>query len=526
MIPFAVVSHPEDFPMARSFKSSLHSTGRLFILFFTVFGIISAGVFLFAPEKLNTISNSMAAFGAKDYKLPDPNGAPPVSGSDQAQLKSFSKVFANIGKATRPALVYIESKRFVEARRNPMEEFFFGGPFGNPRQGGGRERGVQQGAGSGFIVDLKNGYIVTNNHVVEGSNELRVQTFDNRSFKAKVVGAHKDTDVAVIKLEGFTPQELKQVTLANSDSVEVGDWVVALGAPFELPQTLTVGVVSALSRTDIMPEESSIQDFIQTDAAINPGNSGGPLLNIEGKVIGINTAIYSRTGSYSGIGFAVPANMVRTVAEELINEGKVSRGYLGINMGEIPSGVDIPVGTKGVFVAKILPKTPAEKAGLKPYDIIQSIDGTKVESPREVRRKVSLARPGTEITLGILRDGKQINVKLVLGDFDKETQQASQDDNKSASSELGIALQDLTPEIKKNMQIRAKAGAVVVGMQEGSPLDGLLEQGDVILEINRKNVRSVSDAQKQLNTAKEKGVDIVFLIERNGVNQLVVMRGR
>ncbi len=406
-----------------------------------------------------------------------------------------------------------------------MEEFFFGGPFGNQRQGGGRERGVQQGAGSGFIVDLKNGYIVTNNHVVEGSNELRVQTFDNRSFKAKVVGAHKDTDVAVIKLEGFTAQDLKQVTLANSDSVEVGDWVVALGAPFELPQTLTVGVVSALGRTDIMPEESSIQDFIQTDAAINPGNSGGPLLNIEGKVVGINTAIYSRTGSYSGIGFAVPANMVRTVAEELINEGKVSRGYIGINMGDIPSGVDIPAGTKGVFVAKVLPKTPAEKAGLKPYDIIQSIDGAKIESPREVRRKVSLARPGTEITLGVLRDGKQITVKLTLGDFDRETKQASQGGD-SATSDLGIALQDLTPEIKKNMQIRAKAGAIVVGIQEGSLLDGLLEQGDVILEINRKNVRNVSDAQKQLNTAKEKGVDVVFLIERNGVNQLVVMRGR
>jgi serine protease Do len=517
-------------PTPRFASRSARSAARLFVLFFALLGVVSAAIFVFAPERVSTITNSMAAFGAKDYKLPDANGASPISSADQAQLKSFSKIFANIGKATRPALVYIESKRFVEMRRNPMEEFFFGFPFGGPRGGeggGGRERGVQQGAGSGFIVDLKNGYIVTNNHVVEGSNELRVQTFDNRWFKAKVVGAHKDTDVAVIKLESFTPQDLKQVTLANSDAVEVGDWVVALGAPFQLPQTLTVGVVSALGRDDVMQERSFIQDFIQTDAAINPGNSGGPLLNIDGKVVGINTAIYSRTGSYSGIGFAVPSNMVRTVAEELINEGKVSQGYIGINMGEIPSGMDLPANTQGVFVAKVLPATPAEKAGLKPYDIIQSIDGTKVTSPGEVRRKVSLIRPGNKITLGILRDGKQVSVPLVLGDFEQGTKQALQNEaEKNSGAEFGVALQDLTPEIRKNMQIRTKTGALVVGVAEDSELSGLLGRGDVILEINRKNVKNVSDANKLLAAAKKKEGDIVFLIEREGINQLVVMRGR
>ncbi len=515
----------------RSLKTSFRSTSRLFVLFFALLGMVSAAILLFAPEKISNITNSLSAFGSKDYKLPDAPVPPAISEADQKSLRSFSKIFANIGKQSRPALVYIESKRFIEVRQNPMEEFFFGFPFGQqPPHGnsGGRERGVQQGAGSGFIVDLKNGYVVTNNHVVEGSNELRVQTFDNRWFKAKVVGAHKDSDVAVVKIEGFSPQDLRQVSLANSDTVEVGDWAVALGAPFELPQTLTVGVISALGRGDIMKEGSSIQDFIQTDAAINPGNSGGPLLNIDGKVVGINTAIYSRTGSYSGIGFAVPSNMVRTVVEELINEGKVSRGYIGINMGEIPSGIDIPSGTQGVFVAKILPGTPAEKAGLKPYDIIQSIDNAKVTSPREVRLKVSFIRPGTEVSMGILRDGKQVTVRVRMGDFDEGSKKIAQNE-KSDSSEgpaakLGIGLQDLTSEIRKNMDVRAKLGALVVGVSEDSEAAGLLGQGDVIIEINRKPIKNSKEAGKHISEALEKGRDLVFLVEREGVNQLVVIR--
>ena len=511
-------------------KYSFRALGRTVVFFAAAFGIASGSVLLFAPEKIGNITTSMAAFGSKDgYKLPAPNGTPAQADPNSAQLRAFSKIFTNIGKQTRPALVYIQSKRFVETRRNPLDDFLFGFPGQGQGPGGGRERGVQQGAGSGFIVDLKAGYVITNNHVVEGSSELLVQTFDNRSFKAKVVGANKDTDVAVIKLEEFSEKDLRQVSLADSDSVEVGDWVVALGAPFELPQTLTVGVVSALGRDRIMNEGSSIEDFIQTDAAINPGNSGGPLVNIDGRVVGINTAIYSRTGSYSGIGFAVPANIVRAVAEQLINNGKVIRGYLGISMGEIPSSLKLPSGTDGAFVSSVLPATPAEKAGLRPYDIIQSVDGTKITSPRELRRRIAFIKPNSDVALGVLRDGKSITLKARLDVFEdgpKSAKKEKSDNSSQALREFGVALDNLTSDLRKQLNAKAKTGVVVSSVIPNSDAAEFFQEGDIILEVNRKSVKSAKDVEKTLTETLSKEQDIVVLIEREGINQLVVIRRR
>jgi serine protease Do len=517
-------------PSITPHRSRFRAAARSTVLTFALFGLASATVLLFLPEKLPDITKSLYAFGNKDYRLPEAGGSTVQTDGDARALKAFAKVFVNIGKQTRPALVYIESKRVVkgDARRHPLEDFFFGFPFGLPN---GRDRGgVQQGAGSGFIVDLKNGYVMTNNHVIDGMTELKVQTFDNRTFNAKVIGAHKDTDVAIIQLEKFAAQNLKQVALGNSDAVEVGDWVVALGAPFQLPQTLTVGVVSATGRENVMGERSSIQDFIQTDAAINPGNSGGPLVNLDGQVIGINTAIYSRTGSYSGIGFAVPSKLARVVAESLINNGKVSRGYLGVAMGEDPTSAGLPEGTGGVVVTKVYPNTAAEKAGLKLYDVIQSVNSQPINSAGELRLKIAFSKPGDTVTLGILRDGKKVSAAVKLGEYTDEEQKVAVAGNQPgkfpAAEGFGILLQELTPELRKSLNIRTREGVLIGDVDGDSEAAVQLQQGDVILEINRARVKSPRDAEKILAGSTSSGKNLVFLIERDGTTQLVVFRGQ
>lgn len=506
-----------------------------------MFGIFSALVVLLAPEKISTMTDSLTALGNRGYKLPDPQAAPSVPDADVKILKTFSKVFVNIGKATKPALVYIQTKTKVEAagRRSPFpfpDDFFF--PFQPP--GGGRGGGVQQGAGSGFIVDLKQGYVITNNHVVENADEITVQTDDDRKFKGKRVGADKYTDVAVVKLENFTPGSLKQVSFADSDQAEVGDWVIALGAPFELPQTLTVGVISATGRMDVLGQ-NQLQDFIQTDAAINPGNSGGPLLNIEGRVIGINTAILSRTGAYAGIGFAVPSNMAKTVAEMLINDGKVTRGFLGINMqdfkelnAESLKELHVTPDTHGVLVSNVFPGGPADKAGLKPYDIVRSVNGQPVHSGAQLRNKIGFTKPGTDIKLGVLRDGKSVELTARVGTYSEDQGRAGRgtprgEDSGAAplAAEFGMSLATLSPELRKQLNVESKHGVVITGIESDSIADeAMLARGDVIVEINRKAVKSVKDVENALKQAKDKGRDLLFLIERDGRPQIFNFRLR
>lgn len=508
-------------------RSPLRTVGRLLVLAAALFGGICATVLTVSPDKVPAMTQSLYAFASREYRLPDgTSSANPVNEPSVTALKAFSKVFVNISKQTRPALVYIESKRITQARNGPSEDLFFGFPFGMPH---GRERGVQQGAGSGFIVDLKNGYVLTNNHVVEGMSELRVQTYDNRWFSAKVVGAHKDTDVAVIQLQSFEPQKLKQMTLGDSDAVEVGDWVVALGAPFQLPQTLTMGVVSATGRDNVMGERSSLQDFIQTDAAINPGNSGGPLVNVDGEVVGINTAIYSRTGSYSGIGFAIPAKIARTVAESLINNnGKVIRGYLGVAMGEDTTLAGVPEGTSGVVVTKVYPGTPAEKAGLKIYDVIQTLGDKPIADARDLQLRISFAKPGDSVNLGVLREGKTIAVKVKIGDYDEGSQKMSLNEGSGETSTtqgFGLALQELSAELRKRLQIRARDGVFVAGVDEESEAAAFFRRGDVILEVNRKRVKSPKEVERMISEGTQSGKRVVFLIEREGSNQIVALSG-
>ena len=518
------------------------SIAKPVVLLAAFFGVASAFLLFFAPEKLPLVAGSMTALGNKNYKLPDTPPPPPASEADVKVLKTFSKVFVNLAKQTRPALVYIRTRREAQVRqRSPFpDDFFF--PFMPPGGGGGGggrgERGTQEAAGSGFIVDLKTGYVITNNHVVAGADDIRVDTFDGRKFKAKLVGNEPTVDVAVVKLENFTSGGLKQVSMGDSDAAEVGDWVVALGAPFSLPQTLTVGVVSALGRGNVIGN-GALEDFIQTDAAINPGNSGGPLLNLDGKVIGINTAISSPTGSSAGIGFAVPSNMARLAAEMLINDGKVIRGYMGIEgkdfseLGDdLLKQLNLNEDSDGTLVVVVHPGTPAEKAGLKPYDIITGINGSRVTSFSQLRTKIAFTKPGNEVKLSVTREGKQIEAKVKVGQLTPEANAKAQGEQPSvgggeASREFGLQLSALSSELRKQLNVRANQGVLIAGVEEESEANFAgLHRGDVIVEINRKPIKALKDVETELKNARSKGRDLLFLIERNGRNQLLVLRQR
>jgi serine protease Do len=527
-------------------NSILNGTKRFataMLVISAMFGIVSGGVLLFAPDKLENVQNSLVALGSKGYKLPDTAALPHSSEQEIRTLKTFSKVFVNLAKQSRPALVFIKTTRQVQNRGRggfPFpDDFFF--PF-FPPGGGPRDRGFQQqqSAGSGFLVDLKNGYVMTNNHVVQESNEITVQTFDDRKFKAKLIGSDASVDVAVLKLENFSAGSLRQLGLADSDGVEVGDWVVALGAPFSLPQTLTVGVVSALGRGGLgVLGGAALEDFIQTDAAINPGNSGGPLVNLDGKVIGINTAISSPTGSSAGIGFAVPANMARLAAEMLINDGRVIRGFLGIEgrdfnelSPDLLRELRLSEDSQGTMIVGIVKGSPAERAELKPYDVIQTLNGNPVTSYSQFRTRLAFTKPGTEVRLGILRDGKAMDVKVKISQFSPEAAQRGTDDDDSdaqpgIASDFGLSLKTLGSEMRKQLGIKTTQGVLVAGVADESyAAFAGLRRGDVITEINRKQVKSIKDVETALKNAKDKPRDLLFLIERNGRSQLIVLRQR
>jgi serine protease Do len=503
------------------------------------FGVMSAGVLIFYPQELPKIKEAMTVH-AGEYKLPAP--IPPVSSSnsnDVAFLKSFSKVFANLAKEARPGLIMILSEKKVEAPQSPFpDDFFF--PFlppqfapppqhGAPGQRGKRPQGTETDAGSGFIVDLKNGYAVTNNHMIEGADKITITTFDNHKYKGKVIGTAKNLDIAVVKIEDFKPSaQLKQLSLANSDEVDVGDWAVALGAPFELPQTLTMGVVSAVKRSGNVLGLNGPNSFIQTDAPINPGNSGGPLLNIYGEVVGMNTAIYSKNGTSVGIGFAIPSNTVRLVADSIINSGKVTQSYLGIELYDISKfgaaalkEMKIDPNTEGGLVMRVIPKSPAAKAGLQPYDIIQSANGVPVKTPSDIQAQIMFLKPGSTVKIGVLRNGKVISLNATVTEIPGDTSGKKSKtvgagkEESMLSTQFGIYLSDGNPQ-GKGVKINRIAQGSVAEMAG-------LQAGDVILQVNKKSVSSEEDVEDILQKAKKSDVNTVFLLVQREGNQSAVI---
>jgi serine protease Do len=500
-------------------------------------GVAFAYLIVFMPEKLGRIKDLVSAQGG-GYKIPDTQSHVKHEESDLKVMKTFSKVFVNIAKETRPALVFIRTQKEVTSRRRSASPFgddffapFFGPGFGLPEQ-----KGVQEGAGSGFLVDLQKGYVITNNHVVDASDQIKVKTFDDREFTAKLLGKEASVDIAVLQLQNFTPSQLRQVGFGNSDEVQVGDWAVALGAPFGLPQTLTMGVVSALGRGNVLGN-GALEDFIQTDAAINPGNSGGPLLNLEGQVIGMNTAISSPTGSSAGIGFAVPANMIRAAAEMLINDGKLTRGYLGVEgrdfqdlSPDILQKMNLDPEAAGTLVVNVMPGSPAEKAGLKPYDVILALNDLPITSFSQLRTKLAFTPAGNSVALKIKRDGKEQTLHVSIGAFKDEKAPAAKGSkrdkpNAYTNELLGVSFQDLSPSLAKELGAQAQKGAVVVELESsGAAAQFGLERGDIVIEVNRKKIEDISDLEKALSKLSKDNLELLLLIERNGRNQLLLFR--
>jgi serine protease Do len=418
--------------------------------------------------------------------------------------------FAPIVKKAAPSVVNIYSTRIVRQRNPLLDDPIFRQFFGAQLPNGDRERArKEQSLGSGVIIS-PDGYILTANHVVEGADEIKVAIDDGKKeYTAKVIGTDPLTDVAILKIDAT---DLSAITLADSDQLEVGDIVLAIGNPFGVGQTVTMGIVSALGRT--VEGFTGYQNFIQTDAAINPGNSGGALVDAEGRLVGINTAIISRSGGNQGIGFAVPINMARHVMQRLISGGKIVRGYLGIKLQDINAGLaeqfNLP-DQNGALVDDVLLDTPAAKGGIKSGDVLVAFNGKPIGDSESLMLAVSECAPGASATVELLRNGHAQTVAVTLGELPADAMQNQNDQNNSNSDSNstrdtlnGVTVEDLNSQMREDLKIpNSIQGAIVTDVdQDSNSAEAGLQRGDVIVEINRQPVSDADDAVKLCTNAK------------------------
>jgi Do/DeqQ family serine protease len=452
-----------------------------------------------------------------------------LSGPDISQLEQQNKAYERIVKAVNPIVVTISTTQVMKVQQSPFfSDPFFRHFFGNMPGGGVPQKQIMHALGSGVIVSPK-GYIVTNDHVIEHATEIQVMLSDKRSFKAKVVGADKTDDLAVLKIGA---DNLPVASWGNSGDLHVGDIVMAFGNPFGLNFTVTRGTVSALGRSDI--EQQALENFIQTDAAINPGNSGGPLVNVRGQVVGINTAILSGQsgpggeGSFIGIGFAIPSNTVKHVMEDLIKTGKVARGYIGAYVANLTPDLakefDVP-DTSGVLVQSIEPGGPSAKAGLKNGDVVRKFNGETVPDRGTLISMVTQTDPGKVVALSILRDGKPMTIKVTLGERPSNAGHAPGEGQGPTGSALeGISVQNLTPGLRDRLGIPSGVtGVVISGVDPNSAAaEAGIQQGDVIESLNRQPVHNVNDFNRLSSAAAKEG-RVLLRINRQGVGLFVVL---
>jgi serine protease Do len=433
--------------------------------------------------------------------------------------KSLGQAFVEVAKKVQPAVVHIQTEKTISVRPDPFwfgDEFFKGSPFEeffkgfrSPQERGKEYRHKQRGEGSGVIVD-KEGYVLTNNHVIEGADRVKVRLNDGREFIATVKGRDTRTDLAVLHIKA---KDLPVATLGDSDKLEVGEWAIAIGNPFGLEHTVTVGVISAKGRSGL--GTGTYEDFIQTDASINPGNSGGPLINIDGEVIGINVMII---WPGQGIGFAIPINMAKQILADLIKEGKVVRPWLGIRVQDLTADMAEQFQVKdreGVLISQVEPGTGAEKAGLTSGDIIKSVDDKAVKNASELIKEIQKRKVGQKVRLRLIRDGKEMTVEVNLTAMPEKTEIAME--KEEAEEKMGARVQELNPQLSSRYRISGvKRGVVVLSVEEGSLAEEMgLQEGDVILEINRKKIETVRDFEKAMKDARiEKG--ILLHIHRKG----------
>ncbi len=432
---------------------------------------------------------------------------------------------SSVVKKAAPSVVYVFSSKTVKMDNrmapyfnDPMFRRFFGVPD-QPNRQMPRER-KQQGLGSGVIIS-SDGYILTNNHVIDGADEVRVAFGDpQEEFEAKVVGRDPKTDVAVLKIEA---KNLPTATLADSDGVEVGDTVFAIGNPFGIGMTVTHGIVSAIGRGGLRAD--AYENFIQTDAAINPGNSGGALVDSQGRLIGINTAILSRSGGFNGVGFAIPVNTARSLAEQLVSTGKISRGFIGVQTQGLTPELAEQFGVKhGALVTEISPDSPAEEAGFQSGDIITKVNGKDVIDPRRLQLAVIALAPGSEVQVEYVRDGKAKTVEFELGELPNQTLAGGDAfANEDEGVLNGVGVTDITPQIRRQFRLPAALeGAFITSVEPDSASARVgIREGDIVLSLDRQRVRDADEAVKL--SEEIEGPKVLVRIWREGYSRYIVV---
>ena len=424
--------------------------------------------------------------------------------------KEFSEAFIEVASNGNPAVVSIVSEKVIEQR---YHQFF--SPFGDQSPQG-EYKGHS--LGSGVIIDAEEGYIITNNHVIEDADEIKVIMFDKREVKATIVATDPPSDLAVIKIESGG---LSTVKLGNSDKLNVGEWVVAIGSPFglHLNHTVTAGIVSAVGRSSVISRKK-FEDFIQHDAAINPGNSGGALFNLDGELVGINTAIatdgYSRANA--GVGFAIPINMVKRVMEDLISDGKVTRGWLGVQIQDVDEGMVIALqlsGRYGAVISQVIKNGPAEDAGVEKQDVIIAVNGVKVDDSSNLKNLISSGRPNDKTKLIVIRDGSEKNITVTLGTRPDEKELAETFHyGEKLFDVLGLRVK--TIEYDESMSFDSIKGVKIVEVKKDSPAnDNNIKRGDVITEIGKLSINNENDYETELD-GYSKGDTIMLRIVKNG----------
>ncbi|MGO9119591.1 MAG: DegQ family serine endoprotease [Desulfomonilaceae bacterium] len=431
-------------------------------------------------------------------------------------IKDLDQAYVQIAENVTPSVVRVSSTKAVQASTDEgLEPFlkqfpFF--PFGEefPKQFKQRPQGQEVLMGSGFIVS-PDGLIMTNNHVVKDMKDIKVTLPGNREFKAKLIGADADSDIALIKIDA---KSLPTVTWGDSSKLRVGEIVVAVGNPFGLSGTVTSGIVSATGRTNV--GIIGYEDFIQTDAPINPGNSGGPLVNINGQVIGINTAIATQSGGYMGVGFTIPSNSAKMVMDQLVKHGKVERGLLGVNIQDVSESLAKSFGrpdTSGALVSQVVPGSPSEKAGVKAGDIILDFNGQPVSGASQLKNLVGQIKPGTKAKLTMWRDKKTISVDVTVAERTAKTLAAA-GPKAGTSTELGVAVEKVPPDLASKLGLKEGVGVIIEEVDpQGSGASMGLMKGDAILEVDGKPISNVSAFNKEVEQAKKNGI-IRMLIQR------------